>query len=828
MSLEDCRRALPIWSLWGRLGLADAEKVARGPGASGECKICSPFREDNNPSFSIFERDGVGFWKDHGTDDSGDEVKLIEAARGLSTKEAIALYHELAGVEMRPAGGGRKPTAKGTKGAKKVEGGLGSGGSGSAGLGAGGGSGESEGERKMTAAEKRLGVEPGAKAPERKKAERPKGGAREIVAVYEYQDAHGAPAHETIRFEPKDFRQRRRALPSDEPGRVKDGWVWSLKDTPVFPYRLPELLAFDRREPVFLVEGEKDVENLERVGELCATTLPMGAGKWREEFSEWFQGRWVIVVVDDDFAGRKGAAKVADALLDGVAERVGILEISDLWKDAPDGADLSDWLEWGWEFGVTVEEQREELWKAAEGCEVVPEDPYERVLVKGQRGVTIAEDRMVRALMKLERLIFVGDKFWRYKRGIGKWEPLVDKSWVPRRIRGILAGLPGTESLITSARVSSIEKLAKTERVKAPEDLNDRPAGMLACRNGLLEVETGRLFPHREGYLTTVQTPHDFDPGATCPEWLKWLGERQDDEETIAQIQEMFGYCLMTDINFHSFFFIYGDGGTGKSTCVDVLEKLVGVDNRVSIELTELDNPFLRSRLVGKSLYLAKELTSRSFQHIGLIKAMVSGDPISVDVKYGEGFEFRPKGRLVMESNVQAMTPDSSAGFERRFIQIGFDKKVDRATIDFSFGERFDAEMPGILNWALEGYRRLKERGRFQHTARSQKASDDIKMHRAQVESFLRTARIFEADEVKVEVGGPDYMYCWISGLFELYEDWCDDNAVVPWFKDVRSFKRELFTNRPEWRDRQKRARREGERDYLLEGLVMEQPQVEY
>jgi len=181
----------------------------------------------------------------------------------------------------------------------------------------------------------------------------------------------------------------------------------------------------------------------------------------------------------------------------------------------------------------------------------------------------------------------------------------------------------------------------------------------------------------------------------------------------------------------------------------------------------------------------------------------------------------------VMESNVQAMTPDSSAGFERRFIQIGFDKKVDRATIDFSFGERFDAEMPGILNWALVGYRRLKERGRFQHTARSQKASDDIKMHRAQVESFLRTARIFEADEVKVEDGGPEFMHCWISGVFELYEDWCDDNAVVPWFKDVRSFKRELFTNRPEWREKQKRARREGVRDYLLEGLVMEKPEIE-
>lgn len=808
MSVEDCRERLPIWELFGRLGLSSADKVGAWGGV-GECKIRSPFREDNNPSFSVFVFQGVGCWKDHGTGEGGDEVKLIEQARGLGTKEAIALYHELAGIEMRRGGGGR-PQGSGRK------------------ADAGGRKGEAPAEVKPSAAEKALGIVPGQKAPEKKSgggARRP--GPKKVVAEYDYQDAEGNFAHQTIRFEPKDFRQRRKALPTDDPSTVKDGWVWSLKDAPVFPYRLPELLAFDRREPVFLVEGEKDVENLERVGELCATTLPMGAGKWREEFSEYFEGRWVVIVVDDDYAGRKGAAKIADALA-GVAERVGLLEISRVWEDAPEGADLSDWLEWGWSVEVPVDEQRDALWAAADECDLVQDDPYEAVIVKGSRGVTVAEDRLVRAMMREEKLIFVGDKFWKYRRAIGKWEPLTDQSWVKRKVRDILRGQPGTESLITSSRVESIVKLAKTERVKAPEDLNCRPDGLLACRNGLVEVETGRLFPHREGYLTTVQVPHDYVAGATCPEWLRWLGERQDDQETRDQIQEMFGYCLMTDINFHSFFFIYGDGGTGKSTCVDVLEGLVGVDNRVSIELTELDNPFLRSRLVGKSLYLAKELTSKSFKHIGLIKAMVSGDPISVDVKYADGFEFRPKGRLVMESNVQAMTPDSSAGFERRFIQIGFDNKVDRKTIDFSYGERFKSEMPGILNWALEGYRRLRERGRFEHTARSQKASDDIKMHRAQVDSFLKTAGVVPVESVERTAGGPEWSEVWVSWLFEKYEDWCDDNAVVPWFKEQRTFKRELFTVMPWWKERQRRTTRDGMRDYKLEGMVMPKEAVAF
>ena len=243
--------------------------------------------------------------------------------------------------------------------------------------------------------------------------------------------------------------------------------------------------------------------------------------------------------------------------------------------------------------------------------------------------------------------------------------------------------------MITDSRINSICSLARSERVRFPEQLNAHPDGTLPLRNGLLDVESGKLHHHQPGHYITAQTPHSYDPAATCPEWIKWISERHDDQETISQIQEIFGYCLFPHINYHSFFFMFGEGGTGKSTCVDVLEWLVGADNKVSLELTELNNPFTRSQLVGRSLYLAKELTTSSLKHIGLIKAIVSGDPISVDVKYGEGFDFRPRGRLVMESNVVAATPDSSGGFERRFIQINWEKEFDRKKIVYGFQERF-------------------------------------------------------------------------------------------------------------------------------------------
>ena len=778
--LDECRARLPISALWGRLGLRGSDKVeAITPG--NPAKINSPWRDDKNPSFSVWvEDDGHGFWKDHGTGESGDDVQAIERARGLSTGDAIKLFCEFAGV--RNDGGGGETKKSPVKKPAVVER-------------------DFEVVRKSNLAD-RLEGKP---VPKKKKTPAP-GGRPEIKEVYSYQDARGELAHETLRFEPKGFRQRR-------PGVGDEGeWVWSLKDHRVYPYRLPRILKARKVEPIFLVEGEKDVENLERLGEeVIATCLPMGAGKWRDDFAEYFRDRWVVIIPDYDKPGLEGAEKIARELFE-VCERVGLLMLDDLWKGAKVGDDISDWILGGWNRGVFVDDQVEQLMGAAETAELEEIDFFSDCLLKSSRGgVSLYEDRLARRLVKSEGLIFCGDFFYRWEKRLGLWEKRREKTWIERKVRRAMVDCGG-EELVTKARVGSIVGLARSEKVVFPEQLNSYPEGTFPVRNGLLDVETGKLFPHRHGYFTTVQTPHNYIPGAECPEWMRWLEDRQEDEATRAQIQEIFGYCLGMGINYHSFFFLYGEGGTGKSTCVDVLEWLVGENNRVSLELTELDNPFTRQQLVGKSLFLAKELTSRSFKHIGLIKAIVSGDPIGVDVKFGTGFDFRPNGRLVMESNVAAMTPDSSGGFERRFIQVNFEKPIDRKNMEYGFQGRFREEMSGILNWALVGYQRLAERGRFEHTERSQAATDDLLKHRAQVATFLKSG-------VLVDEGPGGVRSVRMDRVFELYQDWCEAEDVVPWFKEKSTFAREFFTKRPEWSDRKKREWFDGIRDYILRGV---------
>lgn len=156
------------------------------------------------------------------------------------------------------------------------------------------------------------------------------------VCSYRYDDEHGNELFRVIRMEPKTFRQC----------RVVDGEkVWSVKGVKQVPFHLPKLLA-NEEAVVFVVEGEKDVLNLEAVG-LVATCNAGGAGKWRDEHAKWLKGRTVVILPDNDDAGREHAKKVAKTLRT-VAASLRIVDLPGL----PEKGDVSDWLAAGGSAGA--------------------------------------------------------------------------------------------------------------------------------------------------------------------------------------------------------------------------------------------------------------------------------------------------------------------------------------------------------------------------------------------------------------------------------------------------------------------------------------------
>lgn len=159
------------------------------------------------------------------------------------------------------------------------------------------------------------------------------GSEAKITATYDYTDADGKLLYQVVRYDPKDFKQRR-------PDGTGD-WLWNIKGVKPVLYRLPEVLeAVKQGKTVYICEGERDCDNLAKLG-LSATTNSGGAEKWRLELSEALADASVVILPDKDAPGKRHAEKVASSLY-GKVKSLKVLELPD--RDSHQVKDASDWL----------------------------------------------------------------------------------------------------------------------------------------------------------------------------------------------------------------------------------------------------------------------------------------------------------------------------------------------------------------------------------------------------------------------------------------------------------------------------------------------------
>ena len=193
--------------------------------------------------------------------------------------------------------------------------------------------------------------------------------------IYDYRDEEGTLLYQVCRMNPKGFVQRR-------PG-IRKKWIYKLQGVRVL-YRLPELLEAERSKPVFIVEGEKDVNRLMSDG-LIATTNSGGAGKWRSEYNEFFRERDVVVIPDNDTVGIRHAKHVVDSLRS-IATSTKLLELEGLSKSG----DVSDWLHQGHSVDDLLELVANKKAKGKtkdESCDEVPLLAYETNILSNLDGL---------------------------------------------------------------------------------------------------------------------------------------------------------------------------------------------------------------------------------------------------------------------------------------------------------------------------------------------------------------------------------------------------------------------------------------------------------
>jgi DNA primase len=212
-----------------------------------------------------------------------------------------------------------------------------------------------------------------------------------IVAIYQYKDLDGSVLHETVRYEPKDFRQRR----PDGNG----GYIWNLNGIEPILYRLPEITeAIRLGDVIFIVEGEKDADNLVKLG-FEATTCPMGAGKWRMSYSFTLQGAKVVIIPDRDEAGRNHAQQIANQLY-WLTECIKILILPGKGKD------VSDWIK----AGGTKEQLEDLINEAPVYMPLVVRQRYEKHLKKLSIEKLLKESGYIKHMREYPKIDLIYDQ----------------------------------------------------------------------------------------------------------------------------------------------------------------------------------------------------------------------------------------------------------------------------------------------------------------------------------------------------------------------------------------------------------------------------------
>jgi len=268
----------------------------------------------------------------------------------------------------------------------------------------------------------------------------------------------------------------------------------------------------------------------------------------------------------------------------------------------------------------------------------------------------------------------------------------------------------------------AIERGARTVREFAFSASGwDSDAMLLGTPGGVVDLRTGQLRPGLpEDYVSKAAaiTPvplESFDPERDCPRWLAFLDQALGgDAAAIRFYQQWAGYNLTGETREQVLLFIYGPGGSGKTTAVSVIYDLLGeyAANVATSTLTAQRHeahPEELARLHGPRMAVASETEAGSKWAENRIKALTGGDPITARFMRQDSFEFRPAFKLTIVGNNAPGLSDVDSAIRRRFMILPFDHPP--AAKDEHLPEKLKAEWPGILSWAIRGALDWQENG---------------------------------------------------------------------------------------------------------------------
>jgi len=537
----------------------------------------------------------------------------------------------------------------------------------------------------------------------------------------------------------------------------------------IYEYPLPKT-----DKPFIVVEGGTDTAAAMDMGYVGVGRPSANSGG--KILAAMLKGRDVIVVGENDEAGRRGMEEIAKLLSESCRS---------VQKVLPPGKfkDLREWHPNADEFELWLEQRS----KTVEANRVIGEvNVYDLVAQWLTENYTDGDYRTFhqfsgdwykynglyydridgRTDHQLRRELFEYFNTFSIVRGGGKDVHCDRLNPTPKFIDDIRYAIAATTSLTVPSGVSEPFHITSRERLDVER--------MVVFRNGMLDIATDELRPLNPDIFITSTLPFDFDPRAACDLWRGFVRDIfNGDEECCELLQEWFGYNLIASNRMQQMMMLYGVRNSGKSTTLQILQALLGPERVTSFTFDGFRQRFGPAALFGKyAAVISEDRTTSSADSEKLVqqlKKIIGEDTIQVERKYRDPFVTQLFCRFTYAGNELPRFHDDQGAFLRRFNLLYYpnDYTKSKTGVDRRLYDKLKAELPGIANWALVGLRRLlKNDGFTQPAATAEHLADYCEL----------SCPLSTLAEQHCELGeGPEYITP-IHWLFELhkavYEEW--------------------------------------------------------
>lgn len=344
----------------------------------------------------------------------------------------------------------------------------------------------------------------------------------------------------------------------------------------------------------------------------------------------------------------------------------------------------------------------------------------------------------------------------------GLWRTVSKQALLSR----VQAELAATGCQVNTKTVNDVATALKNCLYEPGERIAQCELDLVNCTNGEVVLQDGKftLRPHRrESYLTTQISVH-YDPDAEAPRFQAFLDEvfGLDTDGTLKMraLMECMGYTLMQHCRHEFFCILLGDGANGKSVVLNVLAALVGTHNASAVAMNQFDRAFVRAQLQHKLANIVTEIGHGEVLADAAVKAIVSGEPTTVEHKFQPPFVMRPYSTLWMATNHMPHTKDFSPALFRRALIMRFNRTFSPLEQDKNLLTKLRLELPGILNLALQAYAIAVKNG-FTKPPSSEAAKEEWRKEADQVAAFVEECCITDPDAVSN-----------IRQLYRAYDAW--------------------------------------------------------